>query len=90
MERGVLPDRKGAKLDSKSPGGIAIFISIDDIDHGGDCATTTISSRQQLRIVAQRHGVDRDTVIKEASERAIIRRLEQALRIWQKVRDMKE
>ena len=90
MEKGVLPDRKGAKLDSKSPGGIAIFINIAHVDNGGDCATAnTTTSVQQLRIVAQRYGVDRDTVIKEASERAIIRRLEQALRIWQKVRDMK-
>lgn len=76
MEKGVLPDRKGAKLDSKSPGGIAISL-----------ITTTATTPSVLTFVAQRCGVDGDTVIKASSERAIIRRLDEALRIWKKVRD---
>ena len=74
MEKGVLPDRKGGKMDSKSPGGMAIVL------------TTT---GDVLHLVVQRCGVDSDTVLKASSERAILRRLDEALRIWQKVRVMK-
>lgn len=80
MEKGVLPDRKGGKLDSKSPGGIALSVTT---------TTTTTMSQPLLRLVVQRCGVNRDTVIKASSERAIVRRLKEALRIWQKVQAMK-
>lgn len=80
MEKGVLPDRKGGKLDSKSPGGITIVVTTEKMHDNGSCA---------VRLVAQRYGVDGDTIIKASSERAIIRRLNEALNIWQTVRAMK-
>ena len=42
----------------------------------------------ELQLVASRCGIDDDTVIKVASERTIIRRLEYAIRIWSKARSM--
>jgi hypothetical protein len=79
LEKGVLPDRKGAKMDSKSPGGIQLLLQAERIEG---------SDNFQLNLVAQRCGIDNDTVIKEASERTIIRRLNDAIRIWRKVRTM--
>eukprot|EP00977_Amphora_coffeiformis_P030278 scaffold45806_cov237-Amphora_coffeaeformis.AAC.9 len=84
MEKGVLPDRKGGKLDSKSPGGIAISISTLTAKPG----TTLQLNPTLLRLVVQRCGVDRDTIVKASSERAIVRRLKEALRIWQRVQAM--
>ena len=78
LEKGVLPDRKGAKLDSKSPGGIQLLVE------------TIFSENNQYELVltATRCGIDDDTIIKVSSERTIIRRLNDAIRIWKKVRAM--
>jgi hypothetical protein len=77
LEKGVLPDRKGAKVDAWSPGGIEIFIQ-------------TVASSEgkvvELCLVAKRCGIDGDTIIKETSERKIVRRLNEAVRVWKKVR----
>ena len=77
LEKGQLPDRKGAKMDSKSPGGIQIRMIVIQNDYNFE-----------LRLVARRCGIDNDTIIKVASERTIMRRLDEALRIWRKVRAM--
>ncbi len=80
MEKGVLPDRKGAKMDAWSPGGIQLFVEIVE--------KTNTTGPWQLRLEARRCDIDGDTVIKYSSERAIIRRLQEAIRIWIKVRAM--
>jgi hypothetical protein len=83
LEKGLLPDRKGAKLDSKSPGGVQLIIQsqtklvTNDEGTKDDC---------ELQLVASRCGVDEDTLIKLSSERIIIRRLNEAIRIWKKSR----
>ena len=78
LEKGVLPDRKGGKLDSKSPGGVQLIV------------LTRIQEEKfyQLDLVAVRCGIDGDTIIKVSSERTIIRRLCDAIKIWKKVRDI--
>lgn len=73
LEKGILTDYKGAKLDSNSPGGLALIM-------------TTLSPTT-LRLMVRRWGID-DTIIKITSERAIVRRLKDAMRIWEKVRQM--
>jgi hypothetical protein len=88
MEKGTLPDRKGAKLDSKSPGGVDIRVrynnnALNDDDDDDDDDNNTIL------LVARRCCFDSDTILKESSERAIVRRLDEAMRIWKKVRAMK-
>eukprot|EP00536_Pseudo-nitzschia_multiseries_P016241 jgi/Psemu1/45428/gm1.45428_g len=80
MEKGVLPDRKGAKVDAWSPGGIEIMISTK---------TSEASNRAVLDVMVRRCDIDGDTVIKKTTERAIIRRLEDALRIWKTNREKK-
>jgi hypothetical protein len=78
LEKGVLPDRKGAKLDAWSPGGVEVLVRSvvmeDDV--------------QEVWLMAKRCGIDGDTIIKVSSERVIVRRLKEAIRIWRKVRDM--
>ena len=74
MEKGVLPDRKGAKVDAWSPGGVELVI--------------IESEPRRLELVAKRCNIDGDTIIKFTSERAIVRRLEETIRIWKKVRAM--
>lgn len=78
MEKGTLPDRKGAKLDSKSPGGIQLLVQSSKIAG---------KEEYELRLIGKRCAVDSDTVIKVKSERTIIRRLREAIRIWGKVRE---
>jgi hypothetical protein len=75
MEKGVLPDRKGAKMDSKSPGGVQLKIKMECGDN-----------EYKLSLTATRCGIDDDTVIKVSSERTIVRRLKDAVRIWKKTR----
>jgi hypothetical protein len=76
LEKGVLPDRKGAKVDAWSPGGVELVVS-------------TNADTSRLALTARRCDMDGDTVIKQSSERAIVRRLKEAIRIWKKVRAMK-
>eukprot|EP00980_Cylindrotheca_fusiformis_P009449 scaffold2068_cov96-Cylindrotheca_fusiformis.AAC.5 len=58
MEKGILPDRKGGKLDSKSAGGVQLSMKttlvIDD----------TNDDVYQLQLVASRCAVDEDTIVK--------------------------
>jgi hypothetical protein len=81
LEKGVVPDRKGAKVDAWSPGGVEILVGILYWSGG-------YSNMYTLQLVARRCNVDGDTIIKDTSKRAIIRRLEEAIRIWKKVRAM--
>lgn len=76
LEKGRMPDRKGGKVDAWSPGGIRLTVEIHE------------QETAELRLVAKRCGIDGDTIIKLTSERAIIRRLNEAIRIWKKVRGM--
>jgi hypothetical protein len=77
LEKGRVPDRKGGKVDAWSPGGIRLTVAI-----------VLEQETAELRLVAKRCGIDGDTIIKMTSERAIIRRLNEAIRIWKKVRAM--
>lgn len=84
MEKnGVIPDRKGAKIDAWSPGGVEIQVTINTI-----IKETAIGSeanqKSSIEIKARRCNIDGDTVVKKTSERAIVRRLENAIRIWKK------
>jgi hypothetical protein len=83
LEKGFLPDRKGAKLDSKSPGGVQLMIQTKTKVVTNDEGT---KDDYELQLVASRCAVDEDTVIKVSSERTIIRRLNEAIRIWKKSR----
>lgn len=75
LEKGIVPDRKGAKAtDAWSPGGVELLPIITTTD-------------QELQLVVKRCDVDGDTMIKKRSEQTIARRLTEAVRIWQKVRD---
>lgn len=112
MEKGVLPDRKGAKVDAWSPGGVELLVSIvvcqkSTIDSTTSTESTKISfvaeestwenqptqsSQQQvlaLQLQVLRCDIDGDTIIKYTTERAIVRRLKDGIRIWRKVRAMK-
>jgi hypothetical protein len=79
LEKGVMPDRKGGKSDAWSPGGIQLTVQVEMILQ---------QETAELRLVAKRCDIDGDTLIKRKSERAIIRRLNEAIRIWKKVRAM--
>jgi hypothetical protein len=80
LDKGIIPDRKGAKLDAWSPGGVEVIVE----------TTHQENNTYQLSLSARRCGVDGDTVIKFSSERAIVRRLNEAVRIWKKVRDFRK
>jgi hypothetical protein len=87
MEKGVLPDRKGAKVDAWSPGGVLLLVHV--IEQRNASATSIHNEPSwQLVLQARRCDIDGDTVIKYSSERAIVRRLKEAMRIWRKVREM--
>ena len=81
MEKGVLPDRKGAKVDAWSPGGVELLIHTTQSNQHG-------LPVRFLHLQARRCDIDGDTIIKHSSERAIVRRLQEAIRIWKKVREM--
>ena len=81
MEKGVLPDRKGAKVDAWSPGGVELWVHTTSMESS--------SKLQNLHLLVRRCDIDGDTIIKYSSERAIVRRLKDAIRIWRKVREMK-
>ena len=78
LEKGTMPDRKGGKVDAWSPGGIQLTVQVDILEQ----------ESAGLRLIARRCDIDGDTIIKLTSERAIIRRLNEAIRIWKKVRAM--
>lgn len=82
MEKGNLPDRKGAKVDAWSPGGVQLTVLVVPTSIELD------SFDWKLVLEVRRCDIDDDTIIKYSSERAIVRRLTQAVRIWQKVRAM--
>lgn len=92
MEKGQFPDRKGAKIDSWSPGSIILIIetvaahSVPKIDGVGGSLESAVV--HELTLTAKRFDIDGDTVIKVSSERTIIRRLRDAIRIWNKMRTL--
>ena len=88
MEKGVLPDRKGAKVDAWSPGGILLLVHVVTLQSPPAAFGITEEPSWQLLLQARRCDIDGDTVIKYSSERAIVRRLKEAMRIWVKVREM--
>lgn len=99
MEKGRLPDRKGAKIDSKSPGGVLFLIQITSCcDTSTPTRTDMIAEdnpsiihdgeQHQLQLIAKRCDIDDDTIVKVASERTIIRRLNDAIRVWKKMRSL--
>jgi len=113
LEKGQIPDRKGAKIDSWSPGGIHFIIQTlqyeeEELDNEAELVENepfvkevndnvhvmSIKLNQkkiemyELRLVAKRCDIDRDTVVKVSSERTIIRRLRDAIRIWNKMRSL--
>lgn len=87
LEKGQVPDRKGGRIDSWSPGGIILILETvaakSDIN-----AETFEAARHELRLGAKRCDIDGDTVVKKSSERTIIRRLRDAIRIWNKMRTL--
>ena len=88
MEKGVLPDRKGAKVDAWSPGGVLLLVHVIQLQGPPGFGVMTEDPIWQLLLQARRCDIDGDTVIKYSSERAIVRRLKEAVRIWVKVREM--
>lgn len=85
MEKnGVIPDRKGAKVDAWSPGGVEIRVIMRTVIRPDKTPPNNNSTRIVLGVTALRCNIDGDTVIKKTSERAIVRRLENAIRIWKK------
>lgn len=95
MEKGRLPDRKGAKIDSKSPGGVLFLIQIVSCCDNSTLRTTDVireddlqDQQLQLQLTAKRCDIDDDTVVKISSERTIIRRLNDAIRVWKKMRSL--
>ena len=88
MEKGVLPDRKGAKVDAWSPGGVLLLVQVIQLQGPPGFGVMTEDPIWQLLLQARRCDIDGDTVIKYSSERAIVRRLKEAVRIWVKVREM--
>ena len=80
LDRGIVPDRKGAKLDAWSPGGIEVLVETLRQESSDD-------AKEIVRLVARRCGIDGDTVIKVTSERAVVRKLTEAVRIWVKMRE---
>jgi len=91
MEKGILPDRKGGKVDAWSPGGVELLVLISlpsEQQQQQQQQQQDSSQAVQLQVMAKRCDIDGDTIIKYASERAIVRRLTDAVRIWEKVRAM--
>lgn len=86
LEKGRMPDRKGAKIDSGSPGGLALLVRTIGPAPVDDPAQK--AARQRLCLSVTRCDVDGDTVVKAASERTIVRRLKFAVRIWTNMRSM--
>jgi hypothetical protein len=98
MEKnGAMPDRKGAKVDAWSPGGVEIQVTMMTTTTTTATKTAALGTKmnqnqimlQQQRtsilgIIARRCDIDGDTVVKKTTERTIVRRLENAIRIWKK------
>jgi hypothetical protein len=82
LEKGKFPDRKGAKIDTWSPGGVELVFVIV-ADNGG---VKQQDENDVLQMVARRCDIDGDTIVKTRSEQTIVRRLNEAIRIWSKVR----
>jgi len=91
LEKGQMADRKGAKIDSWSPGGIQLLVQTVTCELSSD-ATNEIKEGEmgvhRLRLLARRCDIDGDTVVKVSSERTIMRRLREAIRIWNKMRSL--
>lgn len=87
LEKGQVPDRKGGRIDSWSPGGIMLIL--ETVAAESDIkAESYKAARHELRLSAKRCDIDGDTVVKKSSERTIIRRLRDAIRIWNKMRSL--
>ncbi|CAB9522120.1 expressed unknown protein [Seminavis robusta] len=89
MEKGVLPDRKGAKVDAWSPGGVELIVKMIPLGSSNDLTSAAPIPTWRLQLECRRCDIDADTIIKYSSERAIVRRLKEAVRIWEKVRAMR-
>lgn len=79
LEKGKFPDRKGAKIDAWSPGGVELVFDVEGEGRQ--------EAQHLLKLTAQRCDIDGDTVVKVRSEQTIVRRLNEAIRIWSKVRE---
>ena len=89
LEKGQIPDRKGAKIDSWSPGGILLLVQTVDCGRSNvDDSSDEVHKDLMLRLIAKRCDIDGDTVVKISSERTIVRRLKDAIRIWKKMRTL--
>lgn len=87
LEKGQVPDRKGGRIDSWSPGGIILIL--ETVAAQSDVKAESFeAARHELRLSAKRCDIDGDTVVKKSSERTIIRRLRDAIRIWNKMRSL--
>ena len=95
MEKnGAIPDRKNAKVDAWSPGGVQIEIIATKLQQQQKQQQRTNTRRSTnkdkdtrgstIGIILRRCDIDGDTIIKRTTERAIIRRLDDAIRIWKK------
>ena len=94
MEKNGSIDRKNAKVDAWSPGGVQIEIKIEneinnEIDNEIENEIiqqqrTNMNTSSKIGIILRRCDIDGDTIIKRTTERAIIRRLDDAIRIWKK------
>ena len=93
MEKtGAIPDRKGAKVDAWSPGGVEIQVTTKIISKAmaGAHTNPTIQRRNIIGVTARRCDFDGDTVAKKTTERAIVRRLENAIRVWKQSNNAKK
>ena len=97
LEKGQMPDRKGAKIDAWSPGGILLIVQTVKYDSPNEASFDSIEDMVEseegrfmlrLELRAKRCDIDGDTVVKLSSERTIIRRLRDAIRIWNKMRTL--
>ena len=96
LEKGVIPDRKGAKVDAWSPGGVELIMKLveeeeeDEKERPQSLDDDAVKEHKvyHLMLSARRCDIDDDTIVKFSSERVIMRRLKEAIRIWLKVREM--
>ena len=96
LEKGIIPDRKGAKVDAWSPGGVELILKLveeeekDEKNKSQSLEDDAVKEHKvyHLMLSARRCDIDDDTIVKFSSERVIMRRLKEAIRIWLKVREM--
>jgi len=98
LEKGVVPDRKGAKIDLWSPGGILLIVETL-VPSSDRCNSTTKTGHMEdtksagdenhrLQLSVKRCDIDGDTVVKVSSENTIVRRLKEAVQIWSNMRSI--